>query len=149
MGNEEKKTEEAKVLGFTCSTFDLLHAGHVTFLEECKKRCDVLWVGLQTSVTDRPNKRQPVQTVYERWKQLEAVKYVDRILPYESEADLENLVASLPTHVRFLGSDYKHSWTSVTGNHMYGNVFNENRMEMVDRNHSWSSTELEERIKSR
>ena len=58
-------------IGFTCSTFDLFHAGHILMLEEAKKKCDHLIVGLQTDPTiDRPNtKNKPVQGVFERWAQ--------------------------------------------------------------------------------
>ena len=43
-------------VGFTCSSFDLLHAGHILMLEDARKQCDKLIVGLQTDPTlDRPD----------------------------------------------------------------------------------------------
>ena len=69
------------MIGFTCGAFDLLHAGHIVMLEESKSYCDHLIVGLQTDPTiDRPEKNKPIQSVYERFVQLNAVKYIDRII---------------------------------------------------------------------
>jgi len=77
-------------IGFTCSTFDLCHAGHVMMLQECKKVCDYLIVGLQVDPTrDREDKNAPLQTLVERYVQLSAIKYIDEIVPYETEKDLE------------------------------------------------------------
>ena len=95
-------------IGFTCSTFDLLHAGHVTMLEEAKRHCDFLIVGLQNDPTeDRPTKNKPVQSIVERQIQLAAVKYVDEIVIYNTEQDLIDLLLTLPIDVRVLGDEYK------------------------------------------
>lgn len=60
-------------VGFTCSTFDLFHAGHVIMLKEAKTQCDYLIVGLQTDPTiDRKEKNKPVQSIFERYVQLQA-----------------------------------------------------------------------------
>ena len=83
--------------GFTCSTFDLFHAGHIMMLKEAKTQCDHLIVGLQTDPTiDRPGiKNKPVQSIFERYEQLKACKYVDEILVYETEQDLVNILLCL------------------------------------------------------
>jgi glycerol-3-phosphate cytidylyltransferase len=96
-------------VGFTCSTFDLLHAGHILMLAECKSVCDHLIVGLQSDPTiDRPNtKNKPVQSVVERYVQLSAVKFVDEIIVYDTEKDLEDLLMFLPITVRICGEEYK------------------------------------------
>ena len=95
-------------LGFTCGSFDLLHAGHVLMLEECRNNCEYLIVGLQTDPTlDRDEKQKPIQSVYERFIQLRGVKYVDEIVVYETEADLMNVLRSVMPDVRFLGEDHK------------------------------------------
>ena len=95
-------------IGFTCSTFDLLHAGHITMLEEAKRHCDFLIVGLQNDPTeDRPEKNKPVQSIVERQLQLAAVKYVDEIVIYNTEQDLTDLLLTLPIDVRILGDEYK------------------------------------------
>ena len=99
----------SKPIGFTCSTFDLLHAGHILMLAECKTICDHLIVGVQSDPTiDRPNtKNKPVQSIVERFVQLSAVKFVDEIIVYDTEKDLEDLLMFLPITVRIIGEEYK------------------------------------------
>jgi len=95
-------------VGFTCSTFDLLHAGHVQMLREAKEQCDYLICGLQVDPTlDRPEKNAPVQTVVERYAQLKAVSYVDEIIPYAYERDLEDILSMYHIDVRILGDEYR------------------------------------------
>jgi glycerol-3-phosphate cytidylyltransferase len=95
------------IRGFTCSAFDLLHPGHLRMLEECKKYCDYLIVGLQTDPSiDRPNKAKPIQTTLERFLQLKACKYVDEIIVYDTERDLRNLLSVIDINIRFLGEEY-------------------------------------------
>ena len=96
-------------IGFTCSTFDLLHAGHITMLEEAKHHCDFLIVGLQSDPTiDRPGeKNKPVQSLIERQIQLSAVKYIDEIIVYNTEQDLEDMLLTLPINIRILGEEYR------------------------------------------
>jgi glycerol-3-phosphate cytidylyltransferase len=94
--------------GFTCSAFDLLHAGHIQMLRDAKTQCDYLICGLQTDPTiDRPEKNRPVQTVVERYAQLKAVKYVDEIIPYSTEDDLKDILTMYNINVRILGVEYK------------------------------------------
>lgn len=131
------------VVGFTCSSFDLLHAGHVLMLEECKRYCDYLIVGLQTDPTiDRPGvKNKPVQSVYERQIQLRGCKYVDEIFVYDSESDLMNMITSLPIHVRFVGEEYRNK--EFTGKKWCED--NQVRIHFNTRKHNFSTTELRKR----
>lgn len=95
-------------IGITFSAFDLLHAGHIKMLEEAKRKCDYLICGLQTDPTlDRPEKNKPVQTVVERYIQLKACTYVDEIVPYATEQDLEDILRSFKIDVRILGDEYQ------------------------------------------
>ena len=95
-------------VGLTASTFDLLHAGHIAMLREAKENCDYLICGLQVDPSaDRPNKNSPVQTIVERYAQLVAVKYVDEIIVYCTEADLLDIINMYPIDVRILGEEYK------------------------------------------
>lgn len=95
-------------IGITFSTFDLLHAGHIKMLEEAKRHCEYLIVGLQTDPTlDRPAKNKPIQTVVERYIQLKACVYIDEIVPYATEQDLEDILQSFKLDVRILGDEYK------------------------------------------
>ena len=97
-----------KTVGFTCSTFDLLHAGHIAMLREAKAHCDYLICGLQTDPTlDRPEKNKPIQSYEERLIQLEAVKYIDDVIKYETEEELYQLLKMIMPDIRILGSDYE------------------------------------------
>lgn len=130
-------------IGFTCSTFDLLHAGHITMLEEAKHHCDYLIVGLQNDPTlDRPEKNAPVQTIVERQIQLAAVKYVDEIVIYNTEQDLVDLLLTLPIDVRVLGDEYKNK--DFTGK----DIAKQRGSKIVynGRDHSFSSTSLRQRV---
>ena len=96
------------ITGFTASTFDLLHAGHVAMLREAKEQCDYLICGLQVDPSiDRANKNSPVQTLVERYAQLNAIRYVDEIIPYQTEQDLEDILTMYNFDVRIIGSEYK------------------------------------------
>ena len=96
------------VVGFTASTFDLLHAGHIMMLREAKSVCDHLICGLQVNPKlDRPEKNEPIQSIVERYIQLSAVSYVDEIVPYATEGDLEDILEAYPINVRILGEEYR------------------------------------------
>ena len=96
-----------KIIGFTCSCFDLLHAGHILMLEDAKKQCDYLIVGLQTDPSiDRKEKSKPIQSLEERKIQLQAVKYIDEITIYNSEKELYKLIKKINPDIRVLGTDY-------------------------------------------
>jgi len=131
-------------IGFTCSTFDLFHAGHIMMLKEARTQCDYLIVGLQTDPTlDRPTeKNKPVQSVFERYEQLKACKYIDEILVYATEKDLVDILLSYPIDVRILGNEYEHK--NFTGR----NECVERGMQFYfnKRDHSFSTTELRQRV---
>ena len=133
-------------IGFTCSTFDLLHAGHITMLEEAKHHCDYLIVGLQNDPTlDRPDsKNPPVQSIVERQIQLAAVKFVDEIIVHNTEQDLVDLLLTLPIDVRVLGDEYKNK--DFTGK----DIAKQRGSKIVynGRDHSFSSTSLRKRVHS-
>ena len=96
------------IVGFTCSAFDLLHAGHVAMLREAKSQCDYLICGLQVDPSlDRSEKNTPIQTIVERYTQLQAISYVDEIIPYVTESDLLDIISMLPIDVRILGDEYR------------------------------------------
>ena len=95
-------------VGITFSAFDLLHAGHIKMLEEARRQCDYLIVGLQTDPTlDRPEKNRPTQTVVERYIQLKGCRFVDEIVPYATEQDLEDILRSFKIDVRIIGDEYR------------------------------------------
>ena len=99
---------EMSKVGITASTFDLLHAGHIAMLREAKEQCDYLICALQVDPSiDRPEKNKPVQTLVERFVQLQAVKYVDEIIPYQTEKDLEDILQMYKLDIRIIGEEYK------------------------------------------
>ncbi len=135
--------KDCGTIGFTCSTFDLLHAGHVVMLEEAKRHCDYLIVGLQTDPTlDRDNKNAPIQSIVERQIQLSAIKYVDEIVIYNTEADLEDLLLTLPINIKVMGEEYRgkdFTGKQICKNRGIKSIYN-------GRDHSFSSTSLRKRV---
>ena len=129
-------------IGFTCSCFDLLHAGHILMLEDARKQCDKLIVGLQTDPTiDRPDtKNKPIQSLEERRIQLEAVKYVDEVFTYDTEEDLYKKLLDIKPDVRILGSDYINK--SFTGDDLDIQIY------YHERRHNYSTTNLRKKIVS-
>src|SRR6056300_799488 len=96
------------VKGITFSSFDLFHSGHVAMLKEARSNCDYLMVGLQTDPTlDRPEKNKPIQSVFERYVQLEGCKYIDEIIPYATEQDLVDILLTYDIQKRFIGEEYR------------------------------------------
>ena len=95
-------------VGITCGTFDLLHAGHVVMFEEAKTVCDYLIVALQLDpTTDRPNKNKPLQNIVERQIQLKGIKWIDEVIVYHRESELEDIFFTFPIDVRIIGEEYK------------------------------------------
>lgn len=130
-------------VGITFSAFDLLHAGHIKMLEEAKRQCDYLICGLQTDPTiDRPEKNKPAQTVVERYIQLKGCKFVDEIVPYATEQDLEDILRAFKIDVRIVGEEYMdqnftgRSYCEENGIALYFNK----------RNHRFSSSGLRNEI---
>jgi glycerol-3-phosphate cytidylyltransferase len=126
--------------GFTCSCFDLFHAGHIMMLKEAKSKCDFLIVGLQTDPTiDRPEKNKPIQSVVERFIQLESCKYVDEVVVYATEKDLMDILYTYPINIRFVGEEYKEK--DFTGKEL-----DHTEIYYNSRRHSFSTTELRKRV---
>lgn len=133
-------------VGFTCSTFDMLHAGHVQMLRDAKDQCDYLMVGLQMDPSvDRPSKNPPIQTIVERYTQLKAVGYVDEIIPYGTEQDLEDILTMYHIDVRILGEEYrdgKFTGRAICAKRGIELYFNK-------REHRFSSSDLRARVAER
>lgn len=130
-------------IGITCSTFDLLHAGHISMLREAKSVCDYLICALQVDPSmDRVEKNSPVQTLVERYVQLSAVKYVDEIIVYQTEKDLEDILQMYPINVRILGEEYKEK--EFTGK----DICQKRGIELYfnKRDHRFSSSDLRKRV---
>ena len=130
-------------IGFTASSFDLFHSGHVAMLKEARNNCDYMIVGLQTDPTiDRPEKNQPIQSVFERYVQLEGCKYIDEIIPYATEQDLVDILLTYKINVRFIGEEYKSK--TFTGKQLC--VDKGIELYYNKRQHSFSTSGLRKRI---
>jgi len=135
--------EQGLKIGITFSQWDMLHAGHIAMLSEAKNHCDYLIAGLQNNAKwDRPEKNEPVQSIVERQIQLAATRYVDEIVVYNTEKDLEDLLLILPVDVRILGVEYKDK--EFTGKE----ICQRRGIELVfnSRDHSFSSSSLRKRV---
>ena len=125
-------------IGFYPMAADILHAGHMIALEEAKNNCDYLIVGLNC----KPDGKNPIQSIYERFMQLRAVKFIDEIIPYEGKADLELLASSLDYQVRFVGEDYLNKeWD---GKQIEKSLSKE--VHYLRRKHNMSSSDLKSRL---
>ncbi len=125
--------------GFTAGAFDVLHAGHCMMLKEARSKCDHLTVLLQTDPSiDRPEKNKPIQSLAERRIQLEANRYVDSIIVYETEEDLYDIITSEDFDIRIIGMDHKGK--PYTGDDLKIETF------FNSRNHKFSSSDLRNRI---
>lgn len=131
--------------GITFGAFDLCHAGHVLMFAECKEKCDYLIVGLQVDPSiERANKNTPVQSLYERFIQLQAIKHIDEIIPYAYESEILEILRTRDINIRFVGNDYVDR--DFTGK----DYCNEKSIDICynSRNHKFSTTELRGRIES-
>ena len=141
------KVQELKAqglrIGFTASQFDMLHAGHVAMLSEAKNHCDYLIAGLQNNAAwDRLEKNAPIQSIVERQIQLAATRYVDEIVVYNTEKDLEDILLTLPLDVRILGVEYRDK--EFTGRDIC--VSRDIELIYNKRDHSFSSSSLRKRV---
>lgn len=137
------KNPRNNTVGITFSTFDFFHAGHVKMLEEAKTVCDYLIVGLQLDPSlDRPEKNKPVQSVIERYIQVSSCKYVDEVVPYLTEKDLDEILRSFKIDVRIIGEEYQDkdftgkAYCEQKGIAMYYN----------SRDHDYSSSKIRKRV---
>ena len=141
------KVQELKAqglrIGFTASQFDMLHAGHIAMLSEARNHCDYLIAGLQNNASwDRPEKNAPIQSIVERQIQLASTRYVDEIVVYNTENDLEDILLILPIDVRILGIEYRDR--EFTGR----DICTTRGIELIynKRDHSFSSSSLRKRV---
>ena len=126
-------------IGFTASTFDLLHAGHISMLAEAKSVCDYLIVGLHVDPSlERQEKNHPVQSLVERYIQLSAVSHVDEIIPYQTEDDLNNILLTFPIAVRVIGEEYRDA--NFTGKNL------DMKIHYNKRRHGFSSSLLRKNV---
>ena len=129
-----------KIIGFTCSAFDLIHPGHILMLKDCKNVCDYLIAAIQIDPTlDRPNKNKPVQSIVERVIMTKSIRYVDEVRTYTTEKELYDMLVEISPNIRIVGSDWKGN-PNFTGGDLDINIYYHNR------NHDYSTTNLRKRV---
>lgn len=104
------KEEKAlgKKIGFTNGCFDILHAGHVKYLNEAKKECDVLIVGVNSDSSVRiiKGEKRPINNQNDRMEVLSAIECIDFITLFEEDTP-QKLIEKLTPDVLFKGGDWK------------------------------------------
>ena len=126
-------------IGFTAGNFDLLHPGYIYTFEEAKRHCDYFMVFLQRDPSETRNtKYKPVVPLYERYKTLMAIKYIDEVICYDNEDDLLRLIEFYKPNIRILGDDY--IGKRFTGDHLPIKVV------YTTRSHDWSTTKIKDLI---
>lgn len=141
-----KSFDSSLCIGFTCGAFDFLHSGHLAMLQECKKNCEYLIVGLHIDPSKENNqKNSPVQAVMERYYQLRSNNCVDEIIPYETEQDLRNILSIFPINIRFVGFEYENEDIVITGTEIMKErsiyvFYNEKRL------HNFSSSLIRQKV---
>ncbi len=104
---EEKRRTGSRII-FTNGCFDILHAGHITYLKEAKKLGDILVVGVNSdeSVKRLKGEGRPVNPLGDRLMLLSALKYVDYVVPFQEDTPLE-LIKAIKPDVLVKGGDYR------------------------------------------
>jgi glycerol-3-phosphate cytidylyltransferase len=126
-------------IGFTAGNFDLLHPGYIYTFETAKEHCDYFMVFLQRDPSEtRFTKYKPVVPLYERYKTLMSIKYIDEVVCYDDEDDLLRLIEFYKPDVRILGDDY--IGKRFTGDHLSIEVI------YTTRSHGWSTTKIKDLI---
>ena len=136
------------IIGVTFGAFDLLHPGHLMFLQNASRQCDILNVGLHVDPSiERKNKHKPIQTMLERFIQLDSLDFVERIFPYETERDIENYLATENLNKYFVGGDYEDHISTITGYKICIKRLID--ITCIERLHGWSSSDLRFRVYNR
>ena len=131
--------ENKEKLGFTAGNFDLLHPGYIYTFEEAKNHCDKFIVFLQRDPSlHRKSKYKPVIPLYERYKALLSIRYIDEVYTYQTEDELLDLIDFFKPDIRILGEDY-------IGKPFTGD---DRQIEVIytTRSHNWSTTKLKDLI---
>ena len=133
-----------EIIGFTAGNFDLLHPGYIYTFEEAKRHCDRFLVFLHTDPSETRNtKYKPVVPLYERYKTLMAIKYIDDVYMYQTEEELYGLIKFWKPDIRILGEDYINSDGTAkpfTGDDLPPRVI------YTTRSHNWSTTRIKDLI---
>ena len=130
---------ENKIISIVSGGFDPVHPGHIMMMNDCLDFSDYLIVGVQSDPSiDRPEKNLPIQSHTERMGIVSSLKFVDEVIPYNTESDLIKVLKEINPDVRILGAD--HEGTEYTGHELpIKCIFN-------TRDHGYSTSELRKRV---
>ena len=129
----------SQIVGVIAGNFDVIHPGYIYMFDECKKHCDILLLLLHDDPSiERPEKIKPMLDLSERNMILSSLKQVDRIITYQIESDLYDILKSQKIDIRFLGDDYKDK--AFTGDDLGIPIH------YLDRSHGWSTTKFKKMI---
>ena len=127
------------IVGVIAGNFDVIHPGYIYMFDECKKHCDILLLLLHDDPSiERPEKIKPILNLNEREMILSSLKQIDRIITYQIESDLYDILKSEQIDIRFLGDDYKDK--AFTGDDLGIPIH------YLDRSHGWSTTKFKKMI---
>ena len=125
--------------GFIAGNYDIIHPGYIHTFQEAKQHCEHLIVFLHDDPSiGRKDKYKPVIPLYDRYKTLIAIKYIDAVFTYRTEEDLVKLIVSLKPDIRILGDEY--IGKKFTGDDLPPQVV------YISRSHGWSTTKLKDMI---
>ena len=129
----------SQIVGVIAGNFDVIHPGYVYMFDECKKHCDILLLLLHEDPSiERPEKIKPILDLNERNMILSSLKQIDRIITYQIESDLYDILKTEQIDIRFLGDDYKDK--AFTGDDLGIPIH------YLDRSHGWSTTKFKKMI---
>tara|TARA_R110001592_G_scaffold127977_1_gene339948 strand:+ start:16 stop:495 length:480 start_codon:yes stop_codon:yes gene_type:complete len=132
-------SEKKEIVGFTAGNFDLMHPGYIYTFEDARKHCDKFIVFLQRDPSlHRKSKYRPVVPLYERYRTLMAIQYIDEVYVYQTEEELYDLITFFKPDIRILGEDYIDK--SFTGDDLPPKVI------YTSRAHGWSTTRMKDMI---
>lgn len=132
-------SEKKEIIGFTAGNFDLMHPGYIYTFEDAKKHCDKFIVFLQKDPSlHRKSKYKPVVPLYERYRTLMAIQYIDEVYIYQTEEELYGLIDYFKPDIRILGEDY--IGKSFTGDDLPPKII------YTSRAHGWSTTRMKDMI---
>jgi glycerol-3-phosphate cytidylyltransferase len=96
-----------KIIGYTTGVYDMFHIGHLNIIQRAKEQCDYLIVGISTDeLVQKEKNKKPVIPFDERCKIIEAIKYVDMVVPQENK-DKMGAWEKYHFNKMFVGSDWK------------------------------------------
>ncbi len=134
------KVNKKEIVGFTAGNFDLLHPGYINTFKEAKRHCDRFLVFLQRDPSaTRYTKYKPVIPLYDRYKALMAIRYIDEVYIYQTEEELYNLIKFWKPDIRILGEDY-------IGKKEFTGADLPPKIVYTTRSHNWSTTKLKDLI---